>query len=115
MPSAPPCSRPCEPAALRPRPSGCTAGSTANAHPHTPSGHGGCLAYEGIPAVTDQIRASIYAILVALTALIVAYGLMTQDMAALWVALIKTVIDAAALLLARRNVPSVIAKRSADA
>ena len=64
--------------------------------------------------MSDQTRAAIYAILAALTALIVAYGLLTQDMAALWVALIKTVVDAAALLLARRNVPSVIAKRAAS-
>lgn len=64
--------------------------------------------------MSDQVRASIYAILVALTALIVAYGLLTQDMAALWVALIKTIVDAAALLLARRNVPSVAAKRASE-
>ena len=63
--------------------------------------------------MTDQTRAAIYAILAAITALIVAYGLITQDEAALWVALVKTVIDAAALLLARSNVPSVIAKRAA--
>ena len=63
--------------------------------------------------MTDQKRAALYAILAAASALIVAYGLLTQDMAALWVALIKTGIDAAALLLARRNVPSVIAKRAA--
>ena len=64
--------------------------------------------------MSDQARASIDAVLVATTALIVAYGLLTQDMAALWLALGKTVIDAAALLLARRNVPSVIAKRAAS-
>ena len=64
--------------------------------------------------MSDQTRAAIYAILAALTALIVAYGLLTQDMAALWVALIKTVVDAAALLLARRNVPSVAAKRASS-
>ena len=63
--------------------------------------------------MTDQTRAAIYAVLAAITALIVAYGLITQDEATLWVALAKTVIDAAALLLARRNVPSVIAKREA--
>jgi len=63
--------------------------------------------------MSDEKRAALYAILAALTALIVAYGLMTQDMAALWVLLIKSVVDAAALLLARRNVPSVIAKRAA--
>lgn len=63
--------------------------------------------------MSDEKRAALYAILAALTALIVAYGLLTQDMAALWVALVKTIIDAAALLLARRNVPSVIAKRGA--
>ena len=63
--------------------------------------------------MTDQKRAALYAILAAVSALIVAYGLLTQDMAALWVALAKTIIDAAALLLARRNVPSVIAKREA--
>ena len=65
--------------------------------------------------MTDQTRAAIYAVLAAITALIVAYGLITQDEAALWVALVKTVIDAAALLLARSNVPSVIAKRAAPA
>ena len=64
--------------------------------------------------MTDQTRAAIYAVLAAASALIVAYGLLTQDMAALWVALAKTVIDAAALLLARRNVPSVAAKRAAE-
>ena len=48
--------------------------------------------------MTDQKRAALYAVLAAITALIVAYGLITQD--------------AAALLLARRNVPSVIAKRA---
>lgn len=63
--------------------------------------------------MSDEKRAALYAILAAVTALIVAYGLITQDEAALWVALVKTVIDAAALLLARRNVPSVIAKRAA--
>ena len=62
--------------------------------------------------MTDQKRAALYGILAAITALIVAYGLITQDEAALWVALVKTVIDAAALLLARSNVPSVIAKRA---
>ena len=62
--------------------------------------------------MTDQKRAALYAVLAAITALIVAYGLITQDEAALWVALVKTVIDAAALLLARSNVPSVIAKRA---
>ena len=64
--------------------------------------------------MSDQTRASIYAVLVATTALIVAYGLLTQDVAALWLALGKTVIDAAALLLARRNVPSVAAKRASS-
>ena len=64
--------------------------------------------------MSDEKRAALYAILAAVSALIVAYGLLTQDMAALWVALAKTVIDAAALLLARRNVPSVIAKRSVE-
>ena len=64
--------------------------------------------------MSDQTRASIYAILVAISALIVAYGLLTQDVAALWLALGKTLIDAAALLLARRNVPSVIAKRASS-
>ena len=63
--------------------------------------------------MSDEKRAALYAILVAVSALIVAYGLLTQDEAALWVALAKTIIDAAALLLARRNVPSVIAKRTA--
>ena len=63
--------------------------------------------------MSDQKRAALYAILATVSALIVAYGLLTQDMAALWVALAKTIIDAAALLLARRNVPSVIAKRGA--
>ena len=63
--------------------------------------------------MSDEKRAALYAILAAVSALIVAYGLLTQDMAALWVALAKTIIDAAALLLARRNVPSVIAKRAA--
>lgn len=63
--------------------------------------------------MSDEKRAALYAILAAVSALIVAYGLLTQDMAALWVALAKTIIDAAALLLARRNVPSVIAKREA--
>ena len=65
--------------------------------------------------MSDEKRAALYAILAAISALIVAYGLLTQDEAALWVALAKTIIDAAALLLARRNVPSVAAKRSADA
>lgn len=64
--------------------------------------------------MTDQARAALYAILAAATGLVVAYGLLTQDMAALWVLLIKSVIDAAALLLARSNVPSVIAKRAAS-
>ena len=65
--------------------------------------------------MTDQTRAALYAVLAALTPLIVAYGLLTESEAALWVALIKAGVDMAALLLARRNVPSVIAKRSADA
>lgn len=62
--------------------------------------------------MTDQTRAAIYAILAAITGLIVAYGLITQDMAALWMLLAKSIVDAAALLLARANVPSVIAKRA---
>ena len=65
--------------------------------------------------MTDQTRAAIYAVLAALTPLIVTYGLLTESDAALWVALVKAVLDAAALLLARRNVPEVIAKRSAEA
>ena len=64
--------------------------------------------------MTDQTRAAIYAILAAITGLIVAYGLITQDMAALWILLAKSIVDAAALLLARANVPSVIAKRAAS-
>lgn len=62
--------------------------------------------------MSDQTRAAIYAILAAITGLIVAYGLITQDMAALWMLLAKSIVDAAALLLARANVPSVIAKRA---
>ena len=64
--------------------------------------------------MSDQARASLYAVLAAVSALIVGYGLMTQDMAAMWMLLVKSVIDAAALLLARKNVPSVIAKRAAN-
>lgn len=63
--------------------------------------------------VPNSTRAAIYAILAAVTALVVAYGLLTQDMAALWVALIKTIIDAAALLMARRHVPATIETLSA--
>ncbi len=63
--------------------------------------------------MSDQTRAAIYAILAAITALVVAYGLLTESETALWLALFKSVVDAGALLLARRNVPSVIAKRAA--
>ena len=56
--------------------------------------------------MSDQTRAAIYAVLAALTPLIVAYGLLTESNAALWVALIKAGIDMAALLLARANVPA---------
>lgn len=56
--------------------------------------------------MSDQTRAAIYAVLAAITPLIVAYGLLTESNAALWVALIKAAIDMAALLLARANVPA---------
>ena len=52
-----------------------------------------------------DIRSAFYAVLAALTALVVAYGLITKDEAALWLALGKTVIDAAALIMASRYVP----------
>ena len=64
--------------------------------------------------MSDQTRAAIYAVLAAITPLIVAYGLLSESNAALWVALIKAAIDMAALLLARANVPTVAAKRAAD-
>ena len=61
--------------------------------------------------MSDQTRAAIYAVLAAITPLIVAYGLLSESNAALWVALVKAAIDMAALLLARANVP---ARRAAD-
>ena len=54
---------------------------------------------------TPTIRSALYAVLVAASALAVAYGVITQDNAALWVALAVAVLDAAGLLLARRHVP----------
>ena len=58
-----------------------------------------------MPHPTPELRTAIYAVLAAVTALIVVYGLMSKDEAALWLALGKTVIDAAALVMASRYVP----------
>lgn len=56
--------------------------------------------------MSTTIRSALYAILAALTPLVVAYGLMTDDIAGLWVALIKAVADMIALVIAGRYVPT---------
>ncbi|MDO5676497.1 MAG: hypothetical protein Q4G35_03200 [Propionibacteriaceae bacterium] len=55
--------------------------------------------------MTPEIRSALYAILAAISTLIVAYGLMSQDQATHWLTLAVTILNAAALLLARRHVP----------
>lgn len=56
--------------------------------------------------MSTQARSALYAILAALTPLVVAYGFMTDDIAGLWVALIKAVADMIALVIARSYVPT---------
>ncbi|MGK0541480.1 phage holin [Propionimicrobium lymphophilum] len=56
--------------------------------------------------MTPQLRQAIYTVLAAITPLAVAYGLMTPDQSALWLALGSAVLNAAALLLARKNTPT---------
>ena len=46
--------------------------------------------------MSASIRSQLYAVLAAVSAIVVAYGLITESRAALWVALGKTLIDAAA-------------------
>lgn len=55
--------------------------------------------------MSPQIRSALYAVLAAIAALVVAYGIATRDQAALWLALGSAILNAAALLLARRHVP----------
>ena len=55
--------------------------------------------------MTPNARSAIYAVLIAISALAVAYGLLTEDRAALWVALAAALLDSAGLLLARRHIP----------
>ena len=68
--------------------------------------------------MTPQLRHAIYTVLAAITPLAVAYGLMTPDQSALWLALGSAVLNAAALMLARQNTPTGISspppKRAAD-
>lgn len=54
--------------------------------------------------MNSDIRAAIYAILVALSAIAVGYGLVTQDEAALWLALATAILNMCGLLLARAHV-----------
>lgn len=56
--------------------------------------------------MSPQLRQAIYTVLAAAVPLVVAYGLVTQDQAALWLALASAVLNAAALLLARQNTPT---------
>ena len=56
--------------------------------------------------MSATVRSQLYAVLAAVSAIVVAYGLITESRAALWVALGKTLIDAAALLVARYHVPA---------
>ncbi|EPD33813.1 hypothetical protein HMPREF9306_00227 [Propionimicrobium lymphophilum ACS-093-V-SCH5] len=56
--------------------------------------------------MSPQLRQAIYTVLAAAAPLVVAYGLVSQDQAALWLALGSAVLNAAALLLARKNTPT---------
>ena len=56
--------------------------------------------------MSPQLRQANYTVLAAAVPLVVAYGLVTQDQAALWLALASAVLNAAALLLARQNTPT---------
>ncbi|WP_277035295.1 hypothetical protein [Propionimicrobium lymphophilum] len=56
--------------------------------------------------MTPQLRQAVYTVLAAITPLAVAYGLMTPDQSALWLALGSAVLNAAALMLARQNTPT---------
>ena len=55
--------------------------------------------------MSPQIRSALYAVLAAIAALVVAYGIATRDQAALWLALGSAMLNAAALMLARYHVP----------
>ena len=61
--------------------------------------------------MSSEFRSALYAILAALAAIVVSYGLMTQDQAALWLALATNIATAVGLIIARRYVPEYTPKR----
>ena len=56
--------------------------------------------------MNPKIRTAVYSILAAATALIVAYGVISEDEATLWLALAVAILDALALIMATRYVPA---------
>ena len=56
--------------------------------------------------MSTEFRSALYAILASIAAIVVSYGLITQDQAALWLALAANVLTAVGLIIARRYVPT---------